>query len=107
MSLFGPDYEANRRRLIDQARQCPRGLGHEQLVPGAIVTCGPCKHTGDRSWIGCIWRVLATNGGHIALECVRGDYARKLDDRVVMLISEREWYPAEHMLDAMQSAESK
>lgn len=101
--IFGPDFETNRRLSIEQARLCAKGLDHAQLVPGAIVTCGPCKHTGDRSWITCIWRVLASNGGHIALECVHGDYASKVGDRKLMVMSEHEWYAAEHMLAEMTS----
>jgi hypothetical protein len=96
--IFGPDYEHNRRKSLEQARSCARGLAPEQIVPDAIVTHGPCKATGDRGGIQVIWRVLATNGGHVALECVRADYIRKIGYRSVAVIAEHEWYPAEHLL---------
>lgn len=102
--ILGPDWEANRKRSIDQARSCPKGVGVEQLVPGAIFTYGPSKHTGDRSGVETIWRVLATNGGHVVVEVARGDC--KAGDRQVIVISEHEWYPAEHMLEALK-AETK
>ncbi len=104
--ILGPDWEANRKRSIDQARSCPKGVGVEHLVPGAIFTHGPSKHTGDRSGIEAIWRVLATNGGHVVLEVARGDYIRKAGERRVIVIAEHEWYPAEHMLEALE-AETK
>lgn len=100
--LLGPDWEHNRRQSIEQARACKKGMPSEQLVPGAIVTHGPSKHTGDRSGIEVIWRVLASNGGHVALECARKDYFRKAGDRVLVVIAEHEWYPAEHLLAELE-----
>lgn len=101
--ILGPDWEANRKRSIDQARSCQKGVGTEHLVPGAVFTHGPSKHTGDRSGVVAIWRVLATNGGHVVLEVAGGDYCRKVGERSVVVISEHEWYPAEHLLEALEA----
>lgn len=100
--VWGEEFEKGRNRSIEQARLCAKGVGAEHLVPGAIVTHGPSKHTGDRSGIESIYRILARNDGHVALEVVHGDYIRKPGERRVVVIAEHEWYPAEHLLDVLQ-----
>jgi hypothetical protein len=99
--LLGDKWQNDRRHSIEQANKCPKGIDHSQLVPGALVTMSPCKNTGDRSFTNGIWRVLAANGGHVALECAHRDYGSKPGDRIVCIISEHEWYPAENMLEQM------
>lgn len=101
-SIFGPDYELNRKRLIDQARSCAKGVGPEQLVPGAIVTHGPNKGSGDRSGVSALWRVLAANGGHVALEAATNVSYYKPGERTICVIAEHEWYPADHMLSEIE-----
>lgn len=99
------DYETNRRRSIEQARACRKGLPDSQLVPGAVVTHSANKHTGDRGGVSAIWKILATNAGHVALECVRGDPYRKIGYRTSQLVSEYEWYAAEHLLAEIERDE--
>jgi hypothetical protein len=99
--MFGDEFAKSMQDSREQARRCPKGVDPEHLVPGAIVTHGPSKHTGDRSGIEVIYRVLARNGGHVALEVAHPDYFYKLGKRRLVVISEHEWYLAEHMLDAL------
>jgi hypothetical protein len=100
--IFGEDWEKNRRESIAQAKRAPKGMEAIQLVPGAIVTMGPCKHTGDRSYIDVIWEVVACNGGHVALKRLHG--TTFTDDVKIIVVSEHEWYPAEGLFDAVRAA---
>lgn len=102
--IFGEDYEKNRRESVAQARRAPKGLEAIHLVPGAVVTMGPSKHTGDRSYIEVIWEVVACNGGHVALKRLHGTTYG--GDVKIIVVSEHEWYPAEALYDAICAAET-
>lgn len=79
-------------------------LSLDHLVPGALVTVSPNKRTGTRSLSFCIWRVLATNGCHVAVEVetvTTAEVFLKKGHRTLLVFSEYDWYEAEHLADAL------
>lgn len=102
-SIFGDEFGRSIRESREQARRSPKGMGVEQLVPDAIVTHSASKHTGDRSGIEGIYKVIASNGGHVLLEVAHPGLCQKIGERRIIVISEHEWYPAEHLLDELKS----
>lgn len=100
MSIFDAFENMDRRsaHFRASAAKAATGLAPEQLVPGAIVTVSSCKATGDRSYTDTIWEVASTNGGHALLRWRAGP--KPFSERPTLVqIFEREFYPAEHMLD--------
>ena len=102
------DWEGDNRRhmqRVQNANLAPKGLPREQLVPGTIVTHSASLSTGDRSGVEAVWGVVASNVGHVMLECVVPDYFNKFGDRTIAVISEHHFYLAEHMMDAHKQRE--
>jgi hypothetical protein len=107
--IFGfddPDFNKRRNRLIDLARSAPKGVELEQIVPGGIYTVSTCKATGDRSYQDTIWEVKAVAGASI-LAIARNDGFWRDRGSVLLNFSEREWYPAEHLLLEWESADQE
>ena len=99
MFSFFEDMEKGRADRCAVAAKAAAGLSAEQLVPGAVVTLSTCRATGDRSWTGSVWEVVATNGGHAKLKWCGGEPRYSgADPFIFVQIHERQFYPAEHLL---------
>lgn len=104
--MFGfEDMERNKAHAIAMARRSPRGMDKAQLVPGAVVTFSPNLTTGDRSYTDTIFEVLAFSGTQVVLK-YRAGYEPYKRDRIMVMRHEHEFYPAEHVLDALAQDEN-
>jgi len=101
--MFGEDFERRQDGFRKVAAMAPKGLGLEQVVPGAVVTFSSCRATGDRSYTDTVFVVLATSPGNIVAKMLYGGHRHGKDDDGVRIIStyEREVYAAEHLMDAI------
>lgn len=104
-SIFGEDYEHNRRRLVEAANKAPKGISASHLVPGAVVTVGPNKATGDRSYMDEIFEVIAVAGVTVGLRSLHGGPSYRGEKPVLVQVHEREFYEAEHLLAEVSQEE--
>ena len=82
-------------RFVAAAKNAPKGMGVEHLLPGALVTMSASKATGDRSYCHDIYEVVAVNAG-TALFKPTGLCEKPWTDKLAVIqIYEREFYTAE------------
>jgi len=102
-SFFSDDFEEFRRTLTGVAKTAPKGLDHEQITPGAIITFSSCRATGDRSYTDAIFRVVATTPADVIVKMIHGGHRGSDDDGIRHIkLYEREVYAAEHLLSAIE-----
>lgn len=110
MSIFddfdgmGKRIDRDRARFLECAKSVPAGLPREQLVPGAIVTCGPHKLIADRSYLEKIFEIIASNAATVVIKQVFPEPVSKYSkEPVVLAVHEMDFYSAEHFLEAIRS----
>lgn len=105
--MIGFDFDGMRRDREAMQKICSRaaaGMGPEHLVPGAIVTVGPNHAIGSRSYGEAIFEVLASNAGTVLLGFAHGRRSYDKEPTVLLWIHEQNFYPAEHLLEAVRTA---
>jgi len=107
--MFGferdPNESARRERFAEMARKSPKGMGIEQLVPGAVVMVSPEKLIGDRSWCGDFYEIIGVAGSNVLCKLLAPP--RSYAGTVTMQFAEREWYAAEHLYEDWRKANAE
>lgn len=92
----GPDMA----KLAALAKQFPKGMHCNDIMPGALVMMSPNKGTGDRSWTDEVWTVIEKCGPYFALRPLKPDSWRGAKPILVSVV-EHEFYDAQEVAAAM------